>query len=45
VQTSKFKVEVEVTLRLAVYRQSFSLSAKPLHINDQFFFSTQPLCR
>jgi hypothetical protein len=32
------KVKVKVTLRLAVYRQSFRLGVKPLENHDQIFF-------
>jgi hypothetical protein len=33
-------VKVKVTLRLAVYRQSVRLGAKPLEDQDQSFFFT-----
>jgi hypothetical protein len=37
-------LRVTVTLRLAVYRQSVRLGAKPLEPHDQrFFFSPEPL--
>jgi hypothetical protein len=37
------KIKVRVTLRLAVYRQSVSLGAKPLDTQDQrFFFNLNP---
>jgi hypothetical protein len=40
VQLLFFKVKVKVTLRLAIYRQSVCLGAKPLETHDQicFFF-------
>jgi hypothetical protein len=41
--TDSFKVEVKVTLRLAVYCQSVHLDAKPLEDEDQRFFSTGTL--
>jgi hypothetical protein len=43
--TSRFLVTNpdNVTLRLAVYRQSAHLGAKPLETHDQRFFSTEPL--
>jgi hypothetical protein len=37
------QVKIRVTLRLAVYRQSVPLGAKPLETHDQRFFSTEPL--
>jgi hypothetical protein len=37
------RVRVRVTLRLAVYRQSVRLGAKPLETHDQIFFSTKYL--
>jgi hypothetical protein len=43
-RVSRFKVQVKVTLRLAVYRQSDCLSVKPLETHDQNFLSpTEPL--
>jgi hypothetical protein len=33
-------VKVKLTLRLAVYRQSVRLGAKPLEARDQIFFDT-----
>jgi hypothetical protein len=39
----KFKVKVKVILRLAVYRQTVRLGAKPLEANDQrLFFQLNP---
>jgi hypothetical protein len=39
----KVKVKVKVTLRLAVYRYSVRLGAKPLETHDQRFVSTEHL--
>jgi hypothetical protein len=40
----QFKDKVKVTLRLAVYRKSFRLGAKPRETHDKgFFFSIEPL--
>jgi hypothetical protein len=36
------QVKVKVTLRLAVYRQSFRLGVKPLETRDQRFFQLNP---
>jgi hypothetical protein len=33
------KIKVKITLRLAVYRQSVRLGAKPLEDHDQNFFT------
>jgi hypothetical protein len=38
--TTKLKVKVKVTLRLAVYRQSVRFGAKPLEDHDQRFLSS-----
>jgi hypothetical protein len=35
--------KVKITLRLAVYRQSVRLGAKPHEAEEQSFFSTEPL--
>jgi hypothetical protein len=36
--TVEFKIKIEVTLRLAVYRQSVLPGVKPLEIHDKEFF-------
>jgi hypothetical protein len=36
------RVRVRITLRLAVYRQSVRLGAKPLETHDQYFFQLKP---
>jgi hypothetical protein len=41
-QQPKAKVKVKVTLRLALYRQSLRLGAKPLETHDQRFFQLNP---
>jgi hypothetical protein len=42
----KLSLKVEVTLRLAVYRQSVRLGTKPLETHDQrFFFQLNPCGR
>jgi hypothetical protein len=37
------RVKVNVTLRLAVYRQSVRFGSKTLETHDQYFFSTEHL--
>jgi hypothetical protein len=40
--TTDYRVRIRVTLRLAVYRQSVRLSARPLQPHDHRFFFTEP---
>jgi hypothetical protein len=40
---TRVRFRVRVTLRLAVYRQSVPLGAKPLENHGQYFFSTEHL--
>jgi hypothetical protein len=42
-QSNLVKVKFEVTLPLAVYRQSVHLGIKPLETHDQIFFSSELL--
>jgi hypothetical protein len=42
-QLTQPQLRVRVTLRLAVYRQSFRLDDKPLENHDQIFFSDEYL--
>jgi hypothetical protein len=44
IESTKVKAKVKVTLRLAVYRQSVSLSVKPLETHDQRFFPQLNTC-